>query len=393
MVAIGALLGGLLLNLMPCVFPVLAIKAVSVAQLGGESRRAIRAQALAYTAGVIVTMLIVGGALESLRAAGAQLGWGFQLQSPTFVTFMAWLVFVIGLNLVGAFEFTSRFANVGSSLAGRRTLIGSFVTGLVAVAVATPCTAPFMGAAIASALAAPIAFGLGIFLLLGIGLSLPFLLLGFFPELGALLPRPGKWMEVLRQLLAFPMFATTIWLLWVLARQAGATGVLVALTGMMLLGFTVWLLRFQGLPFRVARLAIAAGTLGLLPFVMPAPPDKTASLSNTIPYSATRLAALRAAGTPVLIDMSAAWCITCLVNERVALDNGAVQTALRARHAVVMVGDWTNRDPAITAYLEAEHRDGVPLYVYYPPGHAAPVILPQLLTPSLVQRVLRDDVG
>ena len=391
--AIGALLGGLLLNLMPCVFPVLAIKAVSVAQLGGQSRWAIRVQALAYTAGVIVTMLSVGGALESLRAAGAQLGWGFQLQSPTFVTFIAWLVFVIGLNLVGAFEFTSRFANVGSSLAGRRSLIGSFVTELVAVAVATPCTAPFMGAAIASALAAPIAFGLGIFFLLGIGLSLPFLLLGFFPEVGAWLPRPGKWMEVLRQLLAFPMFATTIWLLWVLARQAEATGVLVALTGMMLLGFAVWLLRFQGLPFLVVRLAIAAGTLGLLPFVMPAPPDKTASLSNTIPYSATRLAALRAAGTPVLVDMSAAWCITCLVNERVALDNGEVQAALRARHAVVMVGDWTNRDPAITAYLEAEHRDAVPLYVYYPPGHAAPVVLPQLLTPSLVQRVLRDDLG
>jgi thiol:disulfide interchange protein DsbD len=163
---------------------------------------------------------------------------------------------------------------------------------------------------------------------------------------------------------------------------------------MMLLGFAVWLLRFQGLPLRVARLAIAAGTLGLLPLVMPALPDKTASsLSNTIPYSATRLAALRAAGTPVLIDMSAAWCITCLVNERVALDSDEVQAALRARHAVLMSGDWTNRDPAITAYLEAEHRDGVPLYVYYPPGHAAPVILPQLLTRSLVQRVLRDDVG
>lgn len=391
--AIGALLGGLLLNLMPCVFPVLAIKAVSVAQLGGESRPAIRAQALAYTAGVIATMLIVGGTLVSLRAAGARLGWGFQLQSPAFVTFVAWLVFAIGLNLIGAFEVTSRFANVGSSLAGRRSLIGSFVTGLVAVAVATPCTAPFMGAAIASALAAPPVFGLGIFLLLGIGLSLPLLALGFLPALGAFLPRPGKWMEVLRQLLAFPMFATTIWLLWVVARQAGATGVLVALTGMMLLSFAIWLLRFQGMPFMVTRLAIVAGMLGLLPFTTLAPPDKTASLSNAIPYSDTRLAALRAAGTPVLIDMSAAWCITCLVNERIALDNGEVQAALRARHAVVMVGDWTNRDPAITAYLEAEHRDGVPLYVYYPPGHTAPVILPQLLTPSLVQRVLRDDVG
>ncbi|HVE23563.1 MAG TPA: thioredoxin family protein [Acidocella sp.] len=391
--AIGALLGGVLLNLMPCVFPVLAIKAMSVVQLGGESRRAVRAQSLAYTAGVVVTMLIIGGALESLRAAGAKLGWGFQLQSPAFVAFMAWLVFAIGLNLIGAFEFTSRFANVGSSLAGRRSLMGSFVTGLVAVAVATPCTAPFMGAAIASALAAPSVFGLGIFFLLGIGLSLPFLLLGFFPEFGALLPRPGKWMETLRQLLAFPMFATTIWLLWVVARQAGATGVFIALTGMMLLGFAVWLLRFQSLPFRVARFAIAAGTLGLLPFATPAQSAGMAALSNAVPYAPARLAALRAAGTPVLIDMSAAWCITCLVNERVVLDNDQVRAALHAHHAIVMTGDWTNRDPVITSYLEAEHRDGVPLYVYYPPHHAMPVILPQVLTPSLVQRVLRNGVG
>ena len=391
--AFGALLGGLLLNLMPCVFPVLAIKAVHVAQLGGEARSTIRAQALAYTAGVVVTMLIVGGALESLRAAGARLGWGFQLQSPAFVTFIAWLVFVIGLNLIGAFEISSRFAGIGSSLAARKNLAGSFATGLVAVAVATPCTAPFMGAAIASALSAPTIFGVGIFLLLGIGMALPFLLLGLFPGLGRVLPRPGKWMEVLRQLLAFPMFATMIWLLWVVARQAGATGILAALSGMMLLGFAIWLLKFRGRILFAARFAVAAGTLGLLPFVMPAQAGGKAFTSGATPYSATQLAKLRAAGTPVLIDMSAAWCITCLVNERVVLENGDVQAALRAHHVVIMTGDWTDSDPAITAYLEMEHRDGVPLYVYYPPAHAAPIVLPQILTPSVVQGALRNEVG
>jgi thiol:disulfide interchange protein len=390
--ALGTLLGGLLLNLMPCVFPVLAIKALSVAKLGGEGRVAIRVQTLAYTAGVLLTMLIVGGVLESLRAAGAQLGWGFQFQSPAFLTFTAWLVFVIGLNLAGVFEFSSRFAGIGSTLAARKGVVGSFVTGLVAVAVATPCTAPFMGAAIASALAGPAIFGLGIFLFLGIGMALPFLMIGFFPRLGALLPRPGEWMEVLRQLLAFPMFATVIWLLWVVARQAGATGVLVALTGMMLLGFALWLLRFRGRILFTARLAVAVGTLGLLPLITPARAGGSPLIPGAIPYSAEKLASLRAVGTPVLVDISAAWCITCLVNERVALDNGEVQAALRARHAVIMAGDWTDRDPAITAYLEAHHRDGVPLYVYYPPGDAVPIVLPQILTPSVVRRALRDEV-
>jgi thiol:disulfide interchange protein len=390
--ALGALLGGLLLNLMPCVFPVLAIKALSVAKLGGESRFAIRLQTLTYTAGVVLMVLIVGGVLESLRAAGGQLGWGFQFQSPAFVTFMAWLVFVIGLNLAGVFEFSSRFAGIGSTLAARKGVIGSFVTGLVAVAVATPCTAPFMGAAIASALAGPAIFGLGIFLFLGIGMALPFLVIGFFPRLGALLPRPGKWMEVLRQLLAFPMFATVIWLLWVVARQAGATGVLVALIGTLFLGFALWLLRFRGRILFMARLVVAVGTLGLLPLITPARAGGATPIPGAIPYSAEKLANLRAAGTPVLVDMSAAWCITCLVNERVALDNGDVQAALRARHAVIMMGDWTDRDPVITAYLEAYHRDGVPLYVYYPSGHEVPIVLPQILTPSVVRRVLRDDV-
>jgi thiol:disulfide interchange protein len=391
--ALAALIGGLLLNLMPCVFPVLAIKAFGIMRLGGEAGSSVRAQSLAYTAGVVATMLIIGAVLESLRAAGAKLGWGFQLQSPAFVTFIAWLVFGIGLNFAGMFEFGSRFAGVGAALVARGGLAGSFVTGLVAVAVATPCTAPFMGAAIAAALAAAPLLGFAIFFLLGVGMALPFLVVGFFPHLGRFLPRPGQWMVVFRQLMAFPMFGTAVWLLWVVAQQAGATGILIALTGATLLTLALWLLKFRGWLPVTLRLTAGVGALVLLPLVTPSRAQGERSAADVVPYSAASLANLREEGRPVLIDMSAAWCVTCLVNERIALNASAVRKDLRSHHVVVMMGDWTNRDPAITRYLEAQHRDGVPLYVYYPPDHRAPVVLPQLLTPSLVESALRGDVG
>lgn len=391
--AMAALIGGLLLNLMPCVFPVLAIKTFSVMRLGGEATSSVRAHALAYTAGVIATMLIISAVLESLRAAGARLGWGYQLQSPAFVTFIAWLVFGVGLNFAGMFEFGSRFSGIGAALVARGGLVGSLVTGLVAVAVATPCTAPFMGAAIAAALAAPPLFALAIFFLLGVGMALPFLVIGFFPYLGRFLPRPGQWMVVFRQLMAFPMFGTAVWLLWVVAQQAGATGILIALTGATLLTLALWLLKFRGWVPVTLRLTAMVGALVLLLLVTPSRAQGDRSAANVVPYSAASLANLREEGRPVLIDMSAAWCVTCLVNERIALNASAVREDLRARHAVVMIGDWTNRDPAITQYLEAHHRDGVPLDVYYPPDHGPPVVLPQILTPSLVERALRGDVG
>jgi thiol:disulfide interchange protein len=389
--AISALVGGLLLNIMPCVFPVLAMKALGIARLGAADRSTIRAQALAYTAGVVLTMWAIGIILTVLRIAGTRLGWGFQLQSPAFVTFLTWLVFAIGLNLAGVFEIGSGFAGLGSKLTMRGGIPSSFATGLLAVVVATPCTAPFMGVAIASALAAPAVFACVIFILLGFGMALPFLLIGFFPDLGSLLPKPGPWMVLLKQLLAFPMFVTAAWLLWVVAAQAGATGVLTAAIGMVLLGFALWLSRFRGWMPRVVRLLAFGAALAMLPFVMP--PRASARLpdARAVPFSATRLAALRAAGKPVLVDISAAWCITCLVNERIVLNSSAVGREIRARHAVLMVGDWTRRDPAITQYLEKEHRDGVPLYVYYPPGNGATVVLPQILTPGLVNKVLEEN--
>jgi thiol:disulfide interchange protein DsbD len=330
-----AFLGGLILNLMPCVFPILAMKALAITRLGGAHKTALRREALGYTAGVLTAFLLLAGVLRLLRALGAAVGWGYQLQSPVFVALLALLIFAAGLNLAGVFEIAG-MPKIGNLAAGR----GSFFTGLLAVAVATPCTAPFMGGAIAAALAAPPAAAFGIFLCLGLGLSAPFLLFAGVPSLGRLLPRPGRWMLLLQRALSVPMLATGAWLVWVLLHQLGA----------------------------------AAAPL---------------TLPGAAPFSEARLEALRAAQQPVFIDMTAAWCVTCLVNERAALTAPAVQAAFAAHHVNVLVGDWTNRNSAITAYLQANQRDGVPLYVYYP-GHGAPVVLPQILTPGIVESTINQ---
>jgi thiol:disulfide interchange protein len=390
---IGAFLGGLILNLMPCVFPILAMKALGVARLGAEDRRTARMQVLAYSAGVFGTMSAIGIVLLVLRASGNSLGWGFQFQSPIFVAFVTWLIFGIGLNFAGLFEFSSRFSGIGSSLAMRGGILGSFATGVVAVAVATPCTAPFMGGAIAAALGAPPAFAFAIFLALGFGMALPFLAIGFFPYVGRVLPKPGAWMVILRQFMAFPMFMTAAWLLWVEIQETGANGALVVAGGAVLIAFALWLLRFRGLAPRALTIMAAIGTLALLPHATRGKALGGFSVTGAVPYSATGLATLRASGAPVLVDMSAAWCVTCLVNERVALESDAVQHELRSRHILLMVGDWTKRDPAITQFLEAYDDDGVPLYVYYPPNHETSVVLPQILTPGLVTNNVDKPTG
>lgn len=383
----GALLGGLILNLMPCVFPVLAIKAMAVARLGHDDRARARHESLAYTLGAVIAMMILGGILLAIRAGGTALGWGFQFQSPVFIAIMAWLVFAIGLNFAGLFAI-SGMENLGSGLAARGGLLGSFATGLLAVVVATPCTAPFMGGALAAALAAPLALGLSIFAALGLGIALPFVLIAIIPAVARLLPRPGAWMDILRQILAFPMFATAIWLLWVMALEAGASGVLIVGAGAVLIAFALWLLRFRGVFTKGLAVLAVAAALFLLPRITPADAGaatgKTAGLADSQPYSSTKLAALRAAGKPVFVDMTAAWCITCQVNERVALEPASVQRLFRSHHITLMIGDWTRRNPAITRFLAAHGRDGVPIYVYYPPDHAKPVVLPQILTPSIV---------
>ncbi len=378
-----AMAGGLILNLMPCVFPVLAMKALSLAGLGGQTEGRIRREVLAYTAGVLVSFSAVALLLLALRAAGQGVGWGFQFQSPGFVAAMAWLFFAIGLNFSGVFEIMPRFAGVGQGLAASGGLLGSFATGGLAVLVATPCTAPFMGAALAASVSLPGWQALTIFLALGVGFSLPWLGLALMPRLARHLPRPGAWMQILREGLAFPMYAAAAWMVWVLAREAGAGAVLAVSAGGVMLALAAWLLKFTGRKARVAALALVF----LLPTLLPTRSAPTGAAHAARTFSAAHLASLRAAHKPVLVDMTAAWCVTCLVNERVAIDPAL--PALRAAGIDYLVGDWTNGDADITAFLSHYGRVGVPLYVYFP-THGKPRVLPQILTAGLLRGLARE---
>ena len=374
-----ALLGGLLLNLMPCVFPVLAMKAVALARLSGATRSRIRREAASYTAGAVLSFAAVGLGLAALRGAGQAAGWGYQFQSPVFVTAIGWLLFAAGLNLSGVFEIGAGVAAAGQSAASRSGHLGSFFTGVLAVVAATPCTAPFMGAAVAEALAAPPASTALVFAALGLGLALPYAAVAALPQAARLLPRPGAWMAVLRQALAFPMYAAAAWLLWVASQQGGSSAVLVAAMGFVAVGLAGWLFglsqAWSRRGRRVGQFATAAAVCaaaGLL-----ASPGATAERSE--PFSAARLAELRQEGRPVFVNMTAAWCLSCLVNERLALAPQATRDAFARAHIAYLRGDWTRQDPAISAFLHDHGRDGVPLYVFYPPGRD-PEVLPQLLT-------------
>jgi thiol:disulfide interchange protein DsbD len=397
-----ALLGGLILNLMPCVFPVLAIKALALSHQGESSFRKRALHGLAYTAGVLSLFAAISLLLIGLRAGGAALGWGFQLQSPIFVVLMLYLFLTLGLSLAGAVTLGVGLMGVGEVGRGAgpgQGHLGAFSTGALAALVAAPCTAPFMGAALGYALVQPWPVALAVVLLLGFGMALPFLALALSPALARRLPRPGPWMETLRQFLAFPMFATAAWLLWVLSQQVGAAGIGAALGGAVLLAFGLWLLEAsrnaRGAWGRVGKTTAAASlavVLGLIVGVLPVDSARRAEQVNStenaagpasVAFTAARLAAARAAGRPVFVNMTAAWCITCLVNERVALARPAVVDTFSDQDVLYLKGDWTNRDAAITDYLAGYGRNGVPLYVYYAPNQA-PEVLPQLLTESIV---------
>ncbi len=374
-----ALAGGLLLNLMPCVFPVLAMKAMALARMSGGDRHAIRAQAASYTLGVVVAFTALGGAFVALRQTGQSVGWGFQFQFPVFVTAVAWLLFATGLNMSGVFSVGQSAAGMGQSLASRQGHLGSFFTGLLAVAVATPCTASFMGAAIAGALTASVPIALLVFAAMGVGLAAPYAAIAAVPRAASLLPRPGRWMATVQQLLAFPMYAATAWLVWVVSQQSGPDGVLTSVAGLLGVGFAAWLLRAaqsasgRGRPWgHGLAVATVLGTASLL-FVGASPSEPSE------PFTATRLAELRSEGRPVFVNMTAAWCLSCLVNERIALAPLAVQRAFAQGHVAYLKGDWTRKDPAISDFLRQNGRDGVPLYLFYPPGHP-PEVLPQLLS-------------
>ena len=396
-----AFLGGLILNLMPCVFPVLSMKALALAA-NRDAPGSARAGAFAYGAGVVLSFLALAGLLIAFRAAGSSLGWGFQLQQPLFVTALALLMFAVGLNLSGLYEFGgSRVANLGGGLARKEGATGSFFTGVLAVVVATPCTAPFMGAAMGYALTANAGVALAIFAALGLGFAAPFVLIGLVPGALRLLPRPGAWMTTLRQVLAFPMYGAAIWLVWVLSLQAGSDGVLAALAAGLVLAFALWVYgRSQGASGRrrIAGLATAALALLAVGILIPragagAPPISSGATQsqNGLSYesfSAARLQGLRAEGRPVFVNATAAWCITCLVNEKVALSGETLAHAFADHRVAALKADWTNRDSEITALLANHGRSGVPLYLYFGPGAEAPIVLPQLLTESTILATL-----
>jgi thiol:disulfide interchange protein DsbD len=394
-----ALLGGFILNLMPCVFPVLAVKAVGLAGLSGGARRQAVAHALSYTAGVVVTFMLVGAALLALRAAGDAAGWGFQFQSPAFVAGMTWVLFAVGLNLSGVYQVQMGTAGAGQSLVAQGGHAGSFFTGLLAVLVATPCTAPFMGIAIGAALAAgPVGLTMAVFVAMGFGLAAPYLVLAALPAFARVLPRPGRWMELVRQVLAFPMYAACAWLLWVMSQEAGSAGVVGTAAGLVLVGFVAWALGLGQRALSVrgrrivhsAALAAALAALAVLSGIAasPAAPAGLAAEAGVERFSAERLQALRDEGRPVFVNMTAAWCVTCLVNERMALAQPPVQQGFAAHGVAYLMGDWTVQDAAITRFLHSHGRDGVPLYVLYLPGHATPVVLPQILTEAAVLAAL-----
>ncbi len=394
-----ALLGGIVLNLMPCVFPVLSLKVLGVAQQASEAPARIRLHGIAYTGGILASFAALAGVLLALRAGGDRIGWGFQLQSPGFVTLLAYVLMAMALSLSGVVHFGTSIAGVGSGLASRPGLSGSFFTGVLATVVATPCTAPFMGAAIGWALTQPAVTSLVVFLALGLGLALPFLVLSFVPSMHRLLPKPGAWMETLKQLLAFPLYGTVAWLVWVLHLQAGPEGLAAALAGIVLVSFAAWAWgssRFSSARLqRVGALATIAATAGAvwlarMPGEAPiASPEaktvaaSTASLSYE-PFRPARLAELRAQTKPVFVNLTAAWCVTCIVNERTAIATEPVREAFGKAGVAYLKGDWTNRDPEITSILEQHGRSGVPLYLLYGPGADEPVVLPQVLTTSTI---------
>ena len=380
----GALLGGLLLNIMPCVFPILSLKAISLAKAGGDERAA-RRDAMAYTAGIVLVCVVLGGLLLALRAGGEQIGWAFQLQDPRIILALLLLVTAIAFNLAGLFEFGS--ISAGSSLTMKSGAAGSFWTGALAAFVATPCTAPFMAAAMGSALILPVPAALLVFAGLGLGLALPFLAIGFIPALRRSLPKPGVWMVTFRRIMAVPMFLTALALAWLLGQQTGNNGLLWGLAAAMMLALLLWWLgarqaggRSGWLPI-VPALASAVAAISLLPADIGAASPQS-SADATLPtqaFSEAKLAELRAANTPVFAYFTADWCITCKANEAAAIQREATAAAFSQAGVVVLEGDWTRRDAEISRYLEAQGRSGVPLYVWYKPG-SAPVILPQVLT-------------
>jgi thiol:disulfide interchange protein DsbD len=388
---IGALVGGLILNLMPCVFPVLAIKVLGFARHAGD-RRAHRVSGFAYTAGVVLSFVALGAAMLGLRSAGESLGWGFQLQDPVVVALLAGLFTLIGLNLAGLFEFTHVLPSSVASLQARHPAADAFLTGVLAVAVASPCTAPFMGASLGLAATLPAAEALAIFAVLGLGLALPYLLASLVPAFARALPRPGRWMDTLRRFLAFPMFATVVWLVWVLGQQSGIDGAGALLALLLALALVVWTL---GLAGRTRSIAASLSVLAFAALAWSIGPQlvRTDALAaSSLPagwqaWEPGRVEQITATGQPVFVDFTAAWCVTCQVNKQTTLNNPGLLADMAQRKVALLRADWTRRDPDITEALRQLGRNGVPVYVFYQAGKP-PVVLSELLTVQEVRAAL-----
>jgi thiol:disulfide interchange protein DsbD len=385
-----AFLGGLILNLMPCVFPILAMKAASLAGHAHEQAAA-RAQGLAFGAGVVATFLALAGVLIALQAAGSAVGWGFQLQSPPVVAGLALLMLAVALNLSGVFEVGTSLQGAGSGLAGRSGLAGAFFTGALAVVVAAPCTAPFMGPAVGWALTQPPTAALGVFLALGLGFALPFVAVAFAPALLSRLPTPGPWMDAFKKALAFPMYGAAAWLVWVLAQQTDSEGLARLLAAAIVLAAAAWLAgiaqRRSAAGARPVALTAGAAVLAALAIAAVVWPQGASELPSE-PYSPQRLAELHAQGRPVFVNYTAAWCVSCQVNDRVALSTSATIDAFRRHNVAYLKADWTKKDAVIAADLARHGRAGVPLYLVYGGAGGEGVILPNILTEGVVIRAL-----
>ncbi len=395
-----AFAGGVILNLMPCVLPVLSLKIMGFVKQAGEDRKKILRHGAAFTFGVLVSFWILAGLLLALRAGGQFLGWGFQLQSVGFVTLLSIFLFLFGLSMFGVFEIGVSLSSVGQNAPAKSSYLGSFVSGVLATVVATPCTAPFMGSALGFALSQPAYSSILVFTFLGLGMATPYLILTSSPALLRFVPKPGVWMETLKQFMGFLLMATVLWLLWVLSLQAGSQGVLILLTSLLLVGLGAWVYGRWGALYRSRRTRVVAQFIAALTllagvfFSLQNIPSQAAPLNNTEsrsegiawkPFSPELVTRLRNENKPVFVDFTAAWCLSCQVNERVAFGSNDVQRAFREKGIVPLKADWTNQDATIAKALAKFGRDSVPLYVLYLPGDTGkPIILPELITPGIV---------
>ena len=389
-----AFIGGMILNLMPCVFPVVGIKVLTFVENSRASPASLRGHGLLFGLGVLVSFWVIAGLLLGLRAGGASLGWGYQLQSPLMVAALALLFFVLALNMSGVFEWGARAQQLAGSVRANSGYGDAFFSGVLATLVATPCTAPFMGAALGFAVTQPAAVAMAVFSALALGMATPYVLLSFSPKLVGRLPRPGHWMISLKQVLAFPLYLTVVWLIWVFGRQVGVDALARMLAGLTVIGAGLWVYGcWNRAPMRWARTsARVVATLLIAYAIVFAWPHGTASdesaptatSSEWQKWSPEAVAAANAQGRTVFVDFTAAWCVTCQVNKRLVLNRDVVKQRFRDREIVTMVADWTNRDPQISAALDALDRNGVPVYVFYPAGGEMPIVLPELLTESLV---------